>query len=96
MATGENVSYFSPNTWYVISYVVNPMAGYVNVYRNNSLIQTATFAPFSSFNGIPKNVWIGGNNESVAYTTNGIIDEVRLFNRELTSPELASAYQMLQ
>lgn len=76
----------------MVSYVIDPMAGRIRVYRDNALIQSFDFATYSSFNGVPLNVWIGGNNESSEYTTNGQFDEVRIYNEALTSAQLTTVY----
>jgi hypothetical protein len=91
-ATSEDVSYFTDNTWYSIVYVVNPMDGYIKVFRDGQIIQNISYTAFSTFFGIPINIWIWGNNESAAYAMNGAIDEVRIYNRAFSDAEIATLY----
>ncbi len=59
------------------------------LYVDNTLVASDTFEPDSSIYPL----FIGRNYASNSYSWNGVIDEVRLYNRALSSPEVSAIYR---
>ncbi len=83
------------NTWYHVAMTWN--AGTMNIYVNGVLDGTAprTTGPLNWAGGTEK-LYIGHRaaSQSTGYGWfNGSLDEIALFNRQLTAPEITAAYQ---
>lgn len=78
----------SLNTWYHVAGVYNASAGTLNIYVNGVLDNGALSGtiPASQFNNSAVNVNIG--RRTGGYYFNGIIDEVRIYNRALSLTEI--------
>lgn len=79
------------NTWYHVAGVYNASAGTLNIYVNGVLdngVLSGTI-PSSQFNNSAVNVNIG--RRTGGFYFNGIIDEVRIYNRALSLAEIQTS-----
>ncbi len=87
--TSRSVSGLTPGTWYHVAGVWNQTA--VKLYINGKLNGTTTGTKGPLINNVPTPVRIGDIMNNY-YPFNGTVDEVGIWNRALTSAEIASIY----
>ncbi len=84
------------NSWYHVAYVKDGTA--VRFYINGTQVTSTTMSLIVNYDA--SNLFIGAddndNNEIGDGTFNGIIDEVRIYNRALQSAEIANSYNALK
>lgn len=101
--TGLSVSYSGthnllpdgPTGWFHIVVMIYTDAGKVKgrLYFNNSLIVTRTgFTGDMSAYAVTGNILIGAGNQPPVYPTDGLIDNVCIFNKALSTDEIAFLY----
>ena len=84
-----NAGVISKNDWHHISWVINKLNENMQVYRNGTLVS----------NSVQKTVtWAGSSTDVVigrlaARFFNGLIDDVRIYNRALSQKEITTLYQ---
>jgi len=83
---------FSINTWYMVTIVYHSVAGTYDLYRDGTLQGTGTGLPQSIFNGTAEFRVGWDNNPSSTDGFNGVIDEVGIWSRALTSGEISNLY----
>jgi hypothetical protein len=67
----------------------------VTIYMNGSSVAaTGTNGAGSAVSDAASGFWIGNSDNNTARTFDGIIDEVRIYNRELSAPEVKQLYDM--
>ncbi|NVO19378.1 MAG: LamG domain-containing protein [Bacteroidetes bacterium] len=82
----------NPNTWYNVAIVVTENQE-INYYLDGSFLKTKTFSPFiTSYNGIENTTIIGANRILSANFFDGIIDDIRIYNRALYEREIDQIY----
>ncbi len=77
--------FLSTNTWYLVIWIKTETT--YKFYRDDNLFQTAV-AP-ASFYRTASSYWIG----RVDNFWNGLIDEVRIYNRALSDSEIKAIYE---
>jgi len=93
-------SYFSyaVGTWILLTITYTP-SGYLNIYYNGVIIRSLLLTSSTSFSGnsatTPFSLRIGSQS-SAAYYFKGIIDDVRIYNRALSSQEVVGLYASSQ
>jgi len=83
------------NTWQHIVYTFDSIERKIRLYRNGIEMSydTQTTAPAAyGFSGKP--FWIGDNNNPFVDPFDGIIDEVRIYNRALSPDEIKRLYKI--
>jgi hypothetical protein len=75
------------NTWYHVVSAVNRTAGTVKLYVDGTLTGTASFAPNTATREYGTNVFRIGR-ARIEWSANGRVDQVRIYNRELTGTEV--------
>ncbi|MCL4405315.1 MAG: DUF2341 domain-containing protein [Patescibacteria group bacterium] len=91
--TQYSVSYSgSLTSWTYIAMVWDTSGGYLRLYINGAAVSPTAISGNALTGTSP--LWIGDGspNPSDTYTINGEMDEVRLYNRVLTSTEIANLY----
>lgn len=87
-STNNYVNYaFSTGTWYLIGMAYDASAGSVEFFVNSTSIGTVTGLATSTFNSSAQ-FEIGGNVQQGEYA-DGIVDEVRCWNRLITATDMA-------
>jgi len=81
---------FTTATWYHIAMVYDAAAGSVEFFVNGSSIGTVTGLGTSTFNS-SRQFEIGANSQQSEYV-DGLIDEVGIWNKKLTSAEITDLY----
>lgn len=83
------------NKWNYITVVLEDHTTYTNtkIYHNGELIKDDDTLPSLSFITNSNSLTIGNRNEATDRTFNGIIDEVRIYNRVLTTSEITALYR---
>jgi gliding motility-associated-like protein len=76
------------NTWYHVVFTVDNS---LSIYVNGSLQASTTTTVNFTYN-TTKNVYLGGTNETFNLPFNGTIDNVRFYNKILTSTEVSMLY----
>jgi concanavalin A-like lectin/glucanase superfamily protein len=79
------------NAWYHVVSAVSKTAGTVKLYVNGNLEGTASFAPGTAareYNAVPFKIGKG----RVEWVADGKVDQVRIYNRELSSAEVSDLY----
>lgn len=81
-------NYVAKNTWYKLTYTYDGLVGklYINGVLINSLVRTPIFTANSA------DVYIGRNNDPYSlypFWFNGVIDEIRIYNRALPAKAVA-------
>ena len=90
-STNNYVNYaFSTGTWYFIGMVYDASAGSVEFYVHGSSIGTVSSLATSTYNSSAQ-FEIGGNAQQSEYA-DGIIDEVGVWARTLSSTEISALY----
>ncbi len=91
MFMGTNFS----NVWQHYVYTINPATG-MNVYKDGVL--NLTQATSSACINRQRNLWIGGGFDAAnaPFYFDGVIDDIRLYDRELTPAEVSVIFQMEQ
>ena len=81
----DDTSNIKPDKWYYVVYTFNGSVS--NLYVNNKL--KSTVAKISAFTPNNSNLYIGRmENSTFPYFFNGVIDEIRIYNRALSSDEV--------
>jgi len=87
------------NTWHFVSFVYNPSTQKIYAYVDNSswnIVQTATGTITTAVDRAigAERYWVRAGYLSVDHRyLNGLIDEVRIYNRALSATEVANLYQ---
>jgi len=83
----DTVNYIKTNNWYTLIYTYDGqvLKLYVNNQLVNSIVATTSFAPNSTDLFIGKTPSI-----KFPYNFNGVIDEIRIYNRALSPDEILS------
>ncbi|MBU4492555.1 MAG: DUF11 domain-containing protein [Euryarchaeota archaeon] len=87
----SDTDFFITNTWYHIVGIVDTVNGKIKVYRNAELIVDKGI-PTGNIPGAPYEIWIGMTPENYQ-KMNGLIDEVRIYNRALSADEIKAHYE---
>ena len=84
---------YTPNTWYYIVATYDSSITTMTVYVNGVQAATTTSAP-SSMTGNSTNLYIGTDPNSIsgAYTVNGTLDDVKIYNYALSADEVKQDY----
>ena len=94
---GEVIStgfYLQPDTWYYISMIVSNYSG-VKLYLNGALLAQKPSLTQSLNNIEPlSNYFLGKSNYPDDALLNGVIDEVRIYNRALSASEILQLYNL--
>ena len=77
-----------PNQWYFITSIIE--SGNQKLYLNGNLLLSNTYSGTPSLDVYDS--YIGKNYGTNEYVTDGIIDEVRIYNRSLTDQEVYNLY----
>lgn len=81
----DDTSNIKPDKWYYVVYTFNGSVS--NLYVNNKL--KSTVLKISAFTPKNSNLYIGRmENSTFPYYFNGVIDEIRIYNRALSSAEV--------
>lgn len=88
-SAGKSNVYVRTGVWYKVAYTYDGMVAklYINGNVTDSNVTTVTFTPNTA------DLWIGAQKESTGlypYWFNGVIDEIRIYNRALTSKEITA------
>jgi len=86
-------SSLSPNTWYHIAATFDDSADKVKIYINGLLDKEFTETQKPAVTNYPVRIGQGGNDSYQNTWFNGIIDEVRIYNRALSASEILEHYQ---
>jgi hypothetical protein len=90
-AASNSISSLSPNTWYDIIATYNSLTGTTNIYVDGNVFATDTGA-----NGIDvkngENFVLGQQADLNGYSFQGDMDEIAIWNRELTPMEVNALY----
>ncbi len=89
---GSSYSYLvsdvlSTNQWYFVTSVYNGST--VKTFIGSSIVNTTNFSNFNLANYIHQ---IGANYLSSVWVFNGLIDDVRIYNRALSAAEIEAMY----
>lgn len=84
---------FSTATWYHVTATYKASTGTVTFYINGSSIGTHVDATYTAIKDITTGGFaIGARYNDEGYTTDGIIDELGIWSKELTSAEVTQLY----
>lgn len=83
---------FNSNQWYLVTGVFNKETGYFYGYINNDLIGSNDISAYGSVTN-NKSFMIGRRDCSAPTYFNGLIDEVRIYNRALSPAEVKALYE---
>lgn len=94
----SSVSY-QPGQYYHVAIVVDKGAGTVKLYVNGELAGMHSFTPNSSAHEYGAKRWRIGvakpSTSNEGYAANGVIDDVRIYNKALSDQEVAELYGFL-
>ena len=79
-------------TWSMITVIINRTSDKVDVYKDNGSVDAGTSAGWTSEFTSVKPLRIGVNSSTLGFF-NGQIDEVRIYNRALTTTEITKNYK---
>ncbi|MBX3434119.1 MAG: LamG domain-containing protein [Pirellulales bacterium] len=92
-------SYNAPGKFYHVVAVVDRDTGSIKFYLNGELAQTSSFTAGTSAWEYGTNLWrIGVSNPSggtYAHPANGVLDDVRIYNRVIDDAEIAELYGLV-
>lgn len=95
---GANISVSTTNPaaapvgeWAYYNFVRDTSSGTVNFYVNGVLVDSDTFATLPT-GGEDSTLWIAREANTNFYGINGTLDDLRIYNRALSSKEIASLY----
>ena len=88
-----NTNIFSTNKWYYITFVSNETGFYF--YKNGVLDTSSLFVPLTP-EANSESLYIGGGfgDAGTGQDFNGLIDEVRVYNRALSADEVLKLYNL--
>jgi hypothetical protein len=82
------------NTWVHFTIVADYSGASTEFYRNGSLIQTTAMTGTPVFPSINRVKYLGAYSPAnVAKITNGNLDDIRIYNRELSAAEIKALYE---
>lgn len=91
---GEIKTSYNANTWVHLALTYNTSTGYLKMYKNGSYVDQL-LTTTNGTGSYTTSTRIGrGNATAVSYLTSGKVDEVYVFNRELSSDEVLSIYNL--
>ncbi len=89
LAAYDTSTYVTTGTWYKLAYTFDGIAA--KLYINGNLIETSTGS--TTFNPNSGDLYFGSNADPSGlypFWFNGVIDEIRIYNRALSSKEIKS------
>jgi hypothetical protein len=81
------------NTWVHFAVVCDYSGKTTKFYRNGELIQTTAMTGTPIFPSTSGAKYLGANNSSIRKIQNGNLDDVRIYNRELSAAEIKALYE---
>ncbi len=85
-----NLGVFVPSRWYHVVGVVDTVEGRSRLYVDGSLVKSCGIAT-GDIPGSPYEMWIGMTHQGYQ-KTDGVFDEIRLYNRALSEDEVQQLY----
>lgn len=87
----SSTTIYALNTWHHVASAVSKTNGTVKLYVNGALAATTTFAPGTATREYDTNPWRIGRAQ-YQWAANGKVDQVRIYNRELTVADISDLY----
>jgi len=84
----NNIVSLSKNTWHHLTLSIGN--GYIKAYLNGDVVMTQNYITEGTFNNT-ESLFIGQEGEGDYF--NGQIDEVKIYNRALSAPEITKNYK---
>jgi hypothetical protein len=83
---------FSPGNWYHVTYTRSGSGANTHAYYINGVLETLTINTANDFGNTSVSKLLGSRSTSPSLVFNGIMDEVKIFNRSLTAQEVVAEY----
>ncbi len=83
---------YAIGTWHYYTISVN-RTGNATFYADGTQLGTANVSGFGDIGGV-QSIFIGTKDATASNTLNGLIDDVRVYNRALSASEIAELYRM--
>jgi hypothetical protein len=81
------------NVWVHFAIVADYSGALIKWYRNGELIQTSAMTGTPLFPSTNRIKYLGAYNASSHRITNGNLDDIRIYNRELSASEIKAIYE---
>jgi hypothetical protein len=81
------------NVWVHFTVVADYSGATVKFYRNGELIQTSVMTGTPIFPSTDRIKYLGAYSNSSHRITNGNLDDIRIYNRELSASEIKALYE---
>jgi hypothetical protein len=81
------------NAWVHFTIIIDYSGKTIKFYRNGVLIQTSNMTGTPIFPSTNREKYLGAYNAGSGRITNGNLDDMRIYNRELSASEIKAIYE---
>jgi hypothetical protein len=81
------------NTWVHFAVIADYSRATIKWYRNGELIQTSNMTGTPIFPSTNREKYLGANGPGSRRIQNGNLDDIRIYNRELSAAEIRALYE---